>query len=81
MNTEQPPMVPQFVITHEGELHGSDTPENRELVRRIHACFHACEGLTTEELEQGIVADMTRIIGQVVPLLQTKPSISIRQAS
>ena len=62
--------VPQFVLPAEGDVHGEDTPENREIVRRIHACVQACEGISTEELENGIVEDMQRVIGQVAPLLE-----------
>ncbi|HEX6984991.1 MAG TPA: hypothetical protein VF170_06420 [Planctomycetaceae bacterium] len=64
--------TPLLVLTAGGELHGLDTPENRELVRRIHACVSACEGISTEELEQGVVADMRRVIAQVVPVLQAR---------
>ncbi|MGE3316303.1 MAG: hypothetical protein AB7O26_14400 [Planctomycetaceae bacterium] len=61
---------PHFLLSHEGELHGEDNPENRDIVRRIHACVNACEGISTEELESGIVQDMKRVIAQVIPLLQ-----------
>ena len=61
--------APHFVISHDGSLHGEDTSENREFVRRIHACVNACEGISTEELEKGIVQDMRRVLGQVAPLL------------
>lgn len=64
--------MPLLVLTAEGELHGADTLENRELARRIHACVVACEGISTEELECGIVADMRRVIAEVVPLLQDR---------
>ena len=60
---------PHFVITHDSSLHGEDTSENRDIVRRIHACVNACEGISTEELEKGIVQDMRRVLGQVAPLL------------
>ena len=82
--------APHFVITHDGSLHGEDTPENREYVRRIHACVNACEGISTEELEKGIVQDMRRVLGQVVPLLaernqqaaaQTEHSPSVKPSS
>ena len=65
-------VAPHLVITHEGSLHGEDTPENREIVRRIHACVNACEGISLEELERGIVQDMRRVIGEVAPLLKEK---------
>jgi hypothetical protein len=64
--------TPLLVLSGEGELYGMDTPENRELVRRLRACFFACEGISTEELEQGVVADMRRVIGEVVPVLRQR---------
>ncbi len=64
---------PHFILTMEGELRGEDTQENRDIVRRIHACVNACEGITTEELEKGIVEDMRRVLSDVVPILQRKP--------
>jgi hypothetical protein len=64
--------IPQFLITADGDIHGEDTPANRELVRRIYACVNACEGISTEELERGLIADMRRVIGQVAPLLAEK---------
>ncbi|MCA9072029.1 MAG: hypothetical protein KDA84_24040 [Planctomycetaceae bacterium] len=70
MSETEPQETPHFLLTTEGELHGEDTEENREIVRRIHACVNACEGISTEELEKGIVADMRRVLAQVVPVLQ-----------
>jgi hypothetical protein len=67
--------TPHFILSHEGELHGQDCPENRELVRRIQACVHACEGISTEELERGIVRDMRRVIAEVLPILQAQRTI------
>ncbi len=61
---------PHFVLTSAGELHGEDTVENRDIVRRIHACVAACDGISTEELEQGIVQDMRRVIATVAPILE-----------
>ncbi len=63
---------PMFVLSQEGELCGLNTPGNREIVRRIHACLSACEGLSTDELERGIVSDMRRVIAQVIPVLQDR---------
>jgi hypothetical protein len=70
------PRTPYFVISHEGTLHGEDTPENREIVRRIHACVEACEGISTTELEEGVVADMRRVLAQVVPVLQQRTRVA-----
>ncbi|WP_459556627.1 hypothetical protein [Lacunimicrobium album] len=78
MTSESSPTPPQFVLSLEGELHGADSPENRELVRRIHACYHACEGISTDELESGIIADMSRIMAQVIPLLKERESLMQR---
>jgi len=63
---------PHFVLSSDGELLGNDTAENRELVRRIHACVNACDGISTDELESGIIQDMRRVLAEVVPLLQSQ---------
>ena len=63
---------PHFVVSTDGSIHGEDTSENREIVRRIHACVNACEELSTEELENGIIQDMRRVIAEVVPVLQSQ---------
>lgn len=69
------PKTPQFIVSMEGDIHGEDTAENREIVRRIHACVNACEGIATEELEKGIIQDMQRVLASVVPLFaEAKPS-------
>jgi hypothetical protein len=70
--TPQPAATPKFILTTQGDLYGEDTPENRETARRIHACFTACEGISTDELERGIVADMRRVIAEVLPVLQDR---------
>lgn len=73
MSNEQQQQTPaQFVVTMEGDIHGEDTPENREIVRRIHACWNACEGISTEELENNVIADMRSVIANIVPVLQGK---------
>jgi hypothetical protein len=70
MSDSESQRIPLFVLTMDGELHGEDTKENREIVRRIHACVSACEGISTEELEKGIIVDMRRVLAQVVPVLE-----------
>ncbi len=60
------------IVTPAGEILGADSVESRELARRVKACINACEGISTEELEQGIVHDMCRVLGQVAPLLQAQ---------
>lgn len=69
--SQTPAEPPRFVLATDGELYGRDTPENRDLVRRIQACVAACEGISTEELERGVVADMRRVLADVLPLLRT----------
>lgn len=66
--------TPAFIVTSEGELLGEDTAENRELVRRIRACVNACEGLTTADLEQGIVSQMTTLVSQLAPIIARERS-------
>ena len=60
----------RFVVTSDGELLGEDTPENREQARRLRACVNACEGLSTDDLEAGIVTQMLEIVRSVGPLLK-----------
>ncbi|MEX0716099.1 MAG: hypothetical protein WD066_05915 [Planctomycetaceae bacterium] len=62
----------RVVVTADGDLHAEDTPENRDLARRLLACVNACAGISTEELESGVVADMRRVIENVAPLLRDK---------
>lgn len=64
--------TPLFLLSVEGELMGVDTPANRDLVRRIQACVRACDGISTDELERGIVGDMRRVLAEVVPVLKQR---------
>jgi len=67
---------PHFTVSAAGDIYGDNTPENQDIVRRIHACVNACEGISTEELEHGIIGDMAQAISQIVPLLEAeKPSL------
>ena len=61
-----------LILTINGDILGMDTPRNRELARRVKACLNACEGIATEELERGLIADMCRVLTQVAPLLEQK---------
>ena len=72
--TATPVALPQFIVTAEGDLLGEDSPESREIARRIEAAVAACEGISTEELEAGIVQDMRRVLAEVVPVLQEQNS-------
>lgn len=60
---------PAMYITADGDIHGVDTPENRELVRRVRACVNACEGITTVDLEAGVINQMVQVMQDVQPLL------------
>jgi hypothetical protein len=62
----------QLIVTAAGDVYGPDTPENHDLARRIRACINACEGLTTEDLENGLIRDLCRTVMQVAPLLQAQ---------
>lgn len=62
----------RVIVTDNGEVHAADTPENRDLARRLKACVNACAGFTTEELESGIIEDMRRVIANVAPLLRDR---------
>lgn len=74
--TRQSIQPPHFVISSEGEILGEDTPENQEMVRRVVACVNACDGITTEELESGIISDMRKVIAQTAPLLQERSQMT-----
>lgn len=71
--------TPEFVVTADGDLLGEDSASNRELVRRIKACVNACDGLTTADLEAGIVRQMTTLVAELTPLL-SRPQ-TLRKAS
>ena len=73
--------TPTFVVTSEGELLGEDTPTNRELVRRIEACVNACDGLSTADLEDGIVRQMLKVVTELTPLLAAPPAPMLKKAS
>lgn len=72
---------PLFILTTAGEILGVDTPGNLELVRRIYACVNACEGISTAELEAGVVAQMRETLLSVLPLLQSASTSSNRAAA
>jgi hypothetical protein len=58
----------QITVTAAGDVFGVNTPENRALARRVRACVNACEGIATEDLEQGVVREMRQIIQQLAPV-------------
>ncbi len=64
-----------LLLTDEGELHGAPTAENQLLARRIQAALVACEGLSTEDLEAGVVKQMCQMMSHVLPLLQERESL------
>lgn len=76
MSTKPTSSLPQFIVTTEGEILGEDSPENREIARRIHACVEACEQIPTEELEKGIIQDICKVMGQIVPILEQQKKAS-----
>ncbi|EDL58842.1 hypothetical protein PM8797T_19884 [Gimesia maris DSM 8797] len=38
--------------------------------------MNACDGITTEELESGIIKDMRRVIAQTAPLLEERSQMT-----
>lgn len=46
-----------------------------EDMRRIEACVLACEGITTDDLESGIIRRMQEALVSVVPLLEEAQQI------
>lgn len=57
----------QITVTGGGDVFGADSAANRNLARRVRACVNACEGLSTEDLELGIVGQMRQIIQTLAP--------------
>lgn len=43
---------------------------NDESLRRVQACLIACEGISTDDLEAGIIQEMRQTLRDVIPLLQ-----------
>jgi len=43
--------------------------QDAEMLRRIQACVDACEGISTQELEEGVVQDMQRVLREVAPII------------
>lgn len=48
----------------------ADPELNADSFRRIQACLIACEGISTEDLEGGIIGEMRQTLRDLVPLLQ-----------
>lgn len=63
---------PHFFVSADGEIYGENTPENQAIVRRIQACVLACDGISTEELEDGIIADLRKALDLAAPLLEQR---------
>jgi|GEM_PF-3278493 len=67
------------------------TPSAQELIsadyfdeaalRRIRACVTACEGISTAELEGGVIQEMQRALVRVVPLLEEAQRVRARNTS
>ena len=80
-NETQKTAQPHFIVTMDGDIHGEDNAQNREIVRRIHACWNACDGIPTAELETGIIQDMRNVISTMIPVLNQvqKPTTTIKK--
>jgi len=70
----RPISQPHFTAgSPEGQPHiaAQPTPEqDAAMLRRIQACVDACEGISTDELEQGVVQDMQRVLREVAPIIE-----------
>jgi hypothetical protein len=74
MNESTKPMVPpHFALgstARPSQIGGQPTQaQDAEMLRRIQACVDACDGISTEELEEGIVQDMQRVLREVAPII------------
>jgi glutamate racemase len=52
-----------------------------EKLRRLQACVTACEGISTAELEDGLIQRMRQALIQVVPLLEEAEQLKARHGS
>jgi hypothetical protein len=75
MNEPTKPMdPPHFSVKPQPSLHQqfSEMPtpaQDAQMLRRIQACVDACDGISTEELEEGVVKDMQRVLREVAPII------------
>ncbi len=75
MNEPTKPLdPPHFSVTshaqpaqQSGEMPSAD--QDAQMLRRIQACVDACDGISTEELEEGVVQDMQRVLRDVAPII------------
>ncbi len=74
MNESTQPLVsPHFALGATAQPPQVDAQptqaEDAEMLRRIQACVDACEGISTQELEEGVVQDMQRVLREVAPII------------
>jgi hypothetical protein len=60
--------VAQITLTAHGDVYAVDSPQTRELARRVQACVNACAGLSTEDLENGLIDQLREVVKQLAPL-------------
>jgi hypothetical protein len=68
-----PPTGPASQMQQPGsEMQASEdavTSDDAAKLRRIQACVDACDGISTQELEEGVVQDMQRVLRDVAPII------------
>ncbi len=73
MNQPTKPMdAPHFSVNSQSQPELTELPtaaEDAQMLRRIQACVDACEGISTQELEEGVVQDMQRVLREVAPII------------
>jgi hypothetical protein len=69
----QPVVPPHFALgstAHPSQIgEQSVQTQDAEMLRRIQACVDACDGISTKELEEGVVQDMQRVLRDVAPII------------
>lgn len=65
----KPLEAPHFRLSS-SEAEPPTEQQDAENLRRIRACVNACETISTEDLEQGVVQDMQRVLQQVAPIVE-----------
>ena len=68
-HTTKPVEAPHFRVSS-SKAEPPTEQQDAENLRRIRACVNACETISTEDLERGVVQDMQRVLQQVAPIVE-----------
>ena len=78
---QTPENLPATSTSCDGEAEFQSPCFDAEDIRRIEACVLACEGITTDDLESGIIRRMQEALVSVVPLLEEAKQMRLELAT